>query len=169
MKSPIIIVEGIDRTGKTTFCNKLSKKTGFPIFKHIRNILDYSEMDNNNETDKFLQLIRLHSMTNGDGVIFDRCYISDYVYGIIERDYASYYAYLNKCVIEQELNKMNCILVLMLPTDIKRSSKEHGKDLTEYEEYFESAFYHSFIKHRIECNYDNIDDCINGIVEYVKE
>ena len=51
----IIIVEGIDRVGKTTLCEKLNKELKIPIYKHKNNQFYYNLMDNKNETDKMLQ------------------------------------------------------------------------------------------------------------------
>ena len=54
----LVIVEGIDRVGKTTFIDRLkSEDKGLHIFKHDKSIIDYSEMNDNNEADKMVQLL----------------------------------------------------------------------------------------------------------------
>ena len=37
----IIIVEGIDRVGKTTLCNRLRQELGYPVFKHNKSEFSY--------------------------------------------------------------------------------------------------------------------------------
>ena len=84
----LIIVEGIDRVGKTTLCNMLKDKLGFKIYKHKNNNFNYSKMDNDNETDKMLQLLDLYEQIGSDvNIVFDRFHWSDFVYGKIERNY----------------------------------------------------------------------------------
>ena len=159
----IIIVEGIDRVGKTTLCNALSKATGIPIYKHHNAVMSYSDMDNYNETDKMLQLIDVCNITKSD-IIFDRFHFSDYVYGILERDYESVSAIEHLKLIDNVLRKSNALLLLMQPTDIKRSSEEHGKDLTPYFKLMQNAYRLSTMN-MIMCNYNSMQD----IVDYVKE
>ena len=81
----IIVVEGIDRVGKTTLCNKIKEMTGYEIFKHSGNF-DYKRMDNDNETDKMLQVLKIAEIGKAN-IIFDRFHFSDFCYGTIERDY----------------------------------------------------------------------------------
>ena len=114
----IIIVEGIDRVGKTTLCNKLSQKTNIPIYKHKKS--NYSEMKNDIETDVMIQLIDLYKLLNGN-IIFDRFHWSDFVYGALERNYSIANAYNNINIIESKL-KDNAIIIYVKPTDINKSS-----------------------------------------------
>ena len=160
----IIIVEGIDRVGKTTLCEKLNNELSIPIYKN-KGIIKYSKMNNIEETDKMFKLLDMYELTKDFDVIFDRFNISDYVYGSIERRYDRSIARTNMEMINERLaNFDDALLILVTPTDIERSSKEHGKDLKEYNDMFKDAFDGVYFR-KIECNYNEIDD----VVKIVKE
>ena len=163
----IIIVEGVDRVGKTTLCNALSNTLNIPIYKHSQRFMNYSDMDNINETDKMLHLLDLCSLVNAD-VIFDRFHFSDYAYGIIERHYNEEDATRNLLMLDSVLARMNAIMILMKPTDINSSSVQHGKDLTPYLELMEKA--HSISSTLIyTCDYSHIDNMVKEIKELLYE
>lgn len=155
----IVIVEGIDRVGKTTLCNKLHEETYFPIYKHKHKEFNYSKMDNLNETDKMLQLLDLCNILHGN-IIFDRFHWSDLVYGILDRNYNIPLAYDNFHKIDQRL--INAIIIYVMPTDIEKSSIEHGKDLTKYNQLMEECKKYSFTK-VYTCTYLTINDIIKEI------
>lgn len=157
----IIIVEGIDRVGKTTLCKKLSKELQMPIYKHKNNQFDYKLMDNNNETDKMLQLLDLYQILNGD-VIFDRFHWSDYVYGNIERNYDGYKSSSNVNIIENKLKNMEAIIIYIKPTDLEESSRQHGKDLFKYDKLMDLCYNMCKLK-KIKCNYSSIDKIVEEI------
>lgn len=155
----IIIVEGIDRVGKTTLCNKLKKELNIPIYRHVGE-RDFTKIDNNNETEKFLQILEICNLTNCS-LILDRFNLSDYVYGIIERFYDIISAYKNFQIIDNILSQMDDVfLIYVLPTDIQESSRQHGKDLTIYENEFYSLFKQSKIKNKWRCTYNTLDEAI---------
>lgn len=155
----IIIVEGIDRVGKTTLCNKLHEEFNIPIYKH-NGIIPYNKMDNFEETDKMIYVKEFIELTN-ISLIFDRFHLTDFVYGIIERKYNSSIAVDNFRLIDDELSKINDVfLIYVLPTDIKESSRQHGKDLTMYDNKFYNTFRHSKIKNKWRCTYNTLDEAI---------
>lgn len=136
----IVIVEGIDRVGKSTFCRELSKDTHWLVYKHDNKQFNYKLMDNTNETDKMLQLLDLYDSLNeqlavGSGVIFDRFHFSDFAYGCNTRkDYNESVAFDNFVSIEKRLLEMKETVVLVLMYDSKgtmRASIEHGSNLDE--------------------------------------
>ena len=157
----LVIVEGIDRVGKTTLCEKLSEKLNVPIYKHKNEQFNYSKMDNENETDKMLQLLDMYSILDGD-VIFDRFHLSDFVYGTIERKYDLIKSEENVKKIEEKLKELNAILVLIVPTNVKESSEKHGKNLIEYAVTFENLFNESKIK-KLKCNFYSLDEAVEFI------
>ena len=159
----IIIVEGVDRVGKTTLCNALSNETSIPIYKHHNIVMNYSDMDNSNETDKMLQLIDVCNITHSS-IIFDRFHFSDYVYGTLERGYDTISSIENLKLIDNVLRRSNALLILMRPTDIKKSSEEHGKDLTLYFKLMQNAYRLSAMN-MITCDYNTMQRAI----DYVKE
>lgn len=130
----IVIVEGVDRSGKTTVANALSKALKIPVFRnkefgfenecHIRGAVY--------ETQKMWLMLNMVETLNAD-VIFDRLHLSEYVYGMIERGYINN----NVWKIDDRLKSLDAVIVHVRPYDIESSSLLHGKDLTEYEGAFE--------------------------------
>lgn len=152
----VIIIEGIDRVGKTTLCKRLSETLNIPIYKHVGEF-KYSKMDNENETDKMLQIIEICKLSNSF-IIFDRFHLTDFVYGVLEREYDSHKAENNKNEIEEKLNEIGAILIVVNPTSIVKSSKEHGKDLMMHNQLFKTLFSLAKIKNKIECDYTSFDE-----------
>lgn len=163
----LVIVEGIDRVGKTTLCNMLKDELGFKIYKHKNENFDYSKMDNDNETDKMLQLLDLYKQIGNDAnIVFDRFHWSDYVYGTIERKYNEDKAIENLHEITKKLAMLNALIVFIEPTDLIESSKKHGKNLSLYNLKMETCFNYSMDKIReVVIDYTTI----NGIVKVIKE
>lgn len=145
----IIIVEGIDRIGKTTLCNKISEVTKIPIHKY-NGIIPYSEMKNKQETDKMLSLIQLVEETKTD-IIFDRFHLTDCVYGIVERGYKVGKALKNVRLINERLQQYaeagNTVCVLLMrPTSLMKSSEEHGTDLSYHNQMFDEIWRNYFTR-----------------------
>lgn len=144
----IVVVEGIDRVGKTTFCDRLNEATGWPIYKHDNETFDYADMDDVNEVDKMLQILDVIDQLDdqfGDdrGIVFDRFHLSNLVYGWEERDY-NIVDSLTRCkAIEQRLlgMKQNVVLVMLYDDNGPyRASIEHGKDLSDYQQMFDFLY-----------------------------
>ena len=153
----IIIVEGIDRVGKTTLCNKLSESLNFPIHKHVKKTL-YKNMDNDNETDKMMQILDVCNQTHCN-IIFDRFHLSEYVYGVKDRCYDVSKASKNLLDVDNMLNDKNDVLLILVePVDIERSSLEHGSDLSMHKKIFDDIFKESCIKNKWKCTYNTLDE-----------
>lgn len=168
----IIIVEGIDRVGKTTLCNKLSKTLNIPIHKY-NGIIPYKKMKNKQETDKTLGLIQLIEETKSD-IIFDRCFLTDFVYGVLERGYNEKKAYKNMGLVFERLGSYslidNVFLVLVRSSNIGKSSKEDGRNLLAYSAMFDEACEIMLADKNLSNNicftsveYDGIDDLVNSL------
>lgn len=174
----IIVVEGIDRVGKTTIANKiqaeskLEQSMKFHVYKHDESFISYDKMDTDNEADKMAQLLTMADMFNCN-VLFDRFHLSDFVYGLVGRGYKFSDAYSNMRAIDTMLSDMNSVLVYVKPVDLKRSSVEHGSDLTMHDRLMDAAFNDSLMN-KIEVNYDVVEDkdyfdcMMNDIWRYVK-
>lgn len=163
----IVIVEGIDRVGKTTLCNMLKDKLGFKIYKHKNDNFNYSKMDNDNETDKMLQLLDLYEQIGSDvNIVFDRFHWSDFVYGKIERKYDEVKAINNLKIIEKKLKEVNAIIIFVEPTNINRSSNEHGKSLLLYNYEMEGCFERSDLS-KIKTNYNDLNDVVEFVAEEI--
>lgn len=151
----IIIVEGIDRVGKTTLVNRIQKATGFTVY-HDNNVFGVNKMDNENETDKMLKMLEVYKVGK-PGIIFDRFHWTDFVYGCLQRNYSFTRALENKDLIETELRVLKAVIVLVKPTDIEESSLQHGSDLSRHEQLFELLFSESRLD-KLSCTYDTIYD-----------
>lgn len=159
----IIIVEGIDRVGKTTLCNLINDVFDIKTHKY-KGIVEYKNMNNLEETDKTLGLFQLAIETDID-IVFDRAYMSDYVYGIIDRNYSPLEASKNLKVIEDFICKNNdkFILIMIKPENIDKSNKEHGKDLSKHEILFEDLFKESKINNKALFSYSSLNEALNYI------
>lgn len=157
----IIIVEGIDRVGKSTLCNKLSETLNIPIFKYS-GLISNDKKRNDYETDKLLLTLEAFNCSK-QSVIFDRFHLTDYVYGRLERNYKHKKANFNFEIIEHELNKIgNVHLIYVIPTDIHYSSCEHRKNLLIHNELFNNVFENSIIENKYKIDYNGIDNLVNG-------
>lgn len=159
----IYVVEGIDRVGKTTLCEMLSKSTSTKVFKHDCSFFPYDKMDNDNETDKMMQLVELATTTNSD-IIFDRFHLSDFAYGITKRHYDGAVALKNFLMIDRKLSEVGAVLIVVRPESIDKSSEEHGSDLREVHSYISIAYSLSHMK-KLETMYDMFDDTLDAIYE----
>lgn len=159
----IIIVEGIDRVGKSTLCKMLSDKLSIKIFKH-EGIMKNSLKDNLNETDKLLEVLELSEMLKGN-LIFDRFHLTDYVYGVVQRGYNERDAFNNFAILDSRIAKTDeyAFLILVKPTDVVRSSREHGYDLSEHDRRFQYLFEESRIKNKCCVTYDTLQDAITFV------
>lgn len=145
----IVILEGIDRVGKTTIAEELRDKLGFEIFKKER-----TEPKNSSFYDsKSINMINygnalgLVDMFNWDkfdkNIVIDRFHWTEAVYSMIDRGQDSQMIFM-KYVEEKMLEKKNkYLMVYVRPTDIKFSSRAHGSDLSKHLKEFEKLYENS--------------------------
>lgn len=160
----IVVIEGIDRVGKTTLARKLVK-AGFVYLKDefvlqskfFENFDDYSL----GKCDSFVAVAkRLHE--EGKNIVIDRLHITELVYGKTKRgktNQAGCFA------IDMELASLGAILCLVEPADIARSNELAGEDQTEMNELFKSYSKISSMS-VLTCNYDTIDETADCIINY---
>lgn len=134
----IIAVEGIDRTGKSTFCEALSDSSGFANF-YVPESDIVSNEDKNmyDEADKCLKLAVLANLSATD-VVFDRFHISDFVYGIVNRNYDVDEAMKLFKKVDKKLAKLGVVIYYFKPKTVAYSSVLEGRDLTKEYELFET-------------------------------
>lgn len=133
----IIAVEGIDRTGKSTFCEALSNKTGFVNFYAPESdIVKNKDKNMYDEADKCLKLATLADLSSTD-VVFDRFHISDFVYGIVNRNYNIDEAMTLFKKVDQKLAKLGVVIYYFKPIIVAYSSLLEGRDLSKEYELFE--------------------------------
>lgn len=164
----VIIIEGIDRVGKTTLANKLSKELNIPIFKKDRigkNDSTYDSMIVN-----FGNAAGLLDMWNWkdfkQDIIVDRFHWTELVYGEIERRPDTRF-YMNIIENTMVLKKEKYLMIYMRPTSIERSSGEHGKDLSEYLKRFDELATITQLN-LIIGDYNQIDEIVKEVKEKLK-
>lgn len=154
----IIIVDGIDKVGKTTLCKLLSKEFGLNISKDdTRYFGSHSNIDINTEKDNtFVNLIEQGCL---DNVVFDRFHMTEYVYSKVERGKENKYM----LDIDERLSKQDVIMILVFPVDINWSSRMHGSDLSLHQKEFEMFYKKSKIKKKYRCTHVTYDVVLNQI------
>ena len=159
----IVIIEGIDRVGKTTLCNMLQQHGYVSLDRTI-----YADKANTSIDvyDKILsertiaQAQVLSMIPTTTKIVIDRFHLSQIVYGLLERNQ-------DNIVIMQlieDMLKHNSILVYVEPIDINWSSLEHGKDLSQHAAYFD-ALYESSVLTKRKTNYTSLDLALADILE----
>lgn len=161
----VIIVEGIDRVGKTTLVDMLQKETGFPVYKNSTGF-KLESMDNENETDKMLKMLQVCELGNVN-IIFDRFHWTDAAYGCVQRGYNVQKAMQNVALIEKKLYEMGAMVVLVRPTDLHKSSEEHGSDLSPHNAIFDTLYDRSMTK-RFACNYHNLSKAKDWVMASIR-
>ena len=162
----LIIIEGIDKVGKTTLANRMVNELGFDKFEVIKKPIRISGSEIEKILTKTIETEKIYSVLpalkiidkNKVNMLFDRFHLSEYVYGLIDRGYKNNSMF----EVDKILSKFkNIILILVNPIDIKKSSFEHGSDLTKHYEEINKFFNISRIKNKIVCTYDDFDIMIN--------
>lgn len=166
----MIIVEGIDRVGKTTIAKMISKKLGIKIFDNP--YMDFTWIDSNNETkvatkkasykNMFVNLERMNVMLNfleqfkTEDYIADRFHMTEYVYGKNDRGYKNLSAFNQ---IDERLANLGAIIVYVKPKDINWSSEQHGSDLSSHLKDFNELIGITKCK-VITCDCDSLEEAV---------
>lgn len=160
----IVVIEGIDRVGKTTLARKLVKggftylKDEFVLSKEfITSFDDYSV----GKCDSFLAVIRQLS-DEGKNIVIDRLHITELVYGKSKRGKCNEAA----ChALDMELANMGALLCLVEPANLELSNRLANDDQTMMHGLF--SYYTSVSSMpSIVTNYDRLDataDYILGV------
>ena len=159
----IVLVEGIDRVGKTTFAKKL-EEAGF-IYLKDEFVIDGSFIDNFpdysvGKCDSFVAMAkRLHE--EGKNVVIDRLHITEMVYG---DDIRCGMSNSSACwAVDMALANMGAILCYIRPSDIELSNKLDGTNQGKRSELFDFYVKLSAMK-KYTFNYNMIDDIAQHII-----
>lgn len=163
----VIIIEGIDRVGKTTLCDRIIEKyKGQYDFKRFRDDTRYVHSHNFKDvnTEKINTLQNLIEEGFVDNIVLDRYHMTEFVYGGCDRAYKNEYMFdidrrLAKLPV-RDRNPINVILVYMQPVDIERSSAEHGKNLSRHLRWYEDFYNSSRIKNKVKVDYLTMDEAL---------
>lgn len=157
----MIIVEGIDRVGKTTLVNLLRDKTNMPVLNDTY-LYDTADM----RKDKRVNVEKIKTIVNfardvNDKFIVDRLHWSEMIYGYCDRGYDNVVSCLD---IEDELINLGAKIILVVPTDVVSSSKQHGEDLSKHAKLFEAVFDNSKID-KFKCDYNTLSEALRWVIE----
>lgn len=162
----IIIVEGVDRVGKTTLCEKLAKVTGYKIFRDdTRYFGNHKDAYINTEKINTLQCL----IDNGvvKDIILDRYHFTEFVYGYFDREYCN----IAMQDIDKRLSNLGheVLLLYVKPENVILSSIEHGRNLREHNKLMCKLFNASEIKTKIDLKYRDIDDVVDVVCDIMKD
>lgn len=142
----IVILEGIDRVGKTTIAKELESKLGFKIFKKDR-IYGNSIPDKNAALVNYGNALGIVDVLNWDGfndnIVIDRFHWTEAVYSLCDRDNREAKKLMGYVELKMLEKKEKYLIVYVRPTDIKFSSRMHGSDLSQHLEEFEKLYSHT--------------------------
>lgn len=165
----IVIIEGIDRVGKTTLANVINKTFKIPIFKQNRiggNLL----MSDNVMTINYGTMLGQINFWNwdnfNDNLILDRFHWTEAVYSLIERnnDKPMQYVQTIESYMARRINKY--LIIQVMPTDINWSSMQHGLDLSLHQDKF-NELYDKCNLNKCRCTFESYNDVINKIGELI--
>lgn len=179
----VIIIEGIDRVGKTTLANMISKKYHIPIFKQER-IEKGSLVALGNVGNYYENYIRAKSLVefwNSDSfvqdIIIDRFHWTEAVYSWVDRHArvpAELMLYTDDSVQRLMSKKRDkYIIIYVRPTDIEWSSQQHGKYLYRHDDMFERVRNYSVRDNMlmpnniIDCTYNEFEDVLDTLDGYL--
>ena len=159
----IVVVEGIDRVGKTTLVHML-RQAGFVdlkdefVLKQIffSNFPDYSL----GKCDSFVAIAKKLN-EEGKNVVIDRLHLTELVYGKTVRGETNAEGCL---ALDIELAKLGAMLCLVKPADISISNELAEVDQTERNEWF-NYYYSISSMRKIWCDYDSLGEAANYIIQ----
>ena len=161
----IVVVEGIDRVGKTTLVNKLVKagfiklKDEFIINEFVEKFDDYSI----GKCESFVQAAK-NLEEQGHNVVIDRLHLTEYVYGTIRNRGVNEQAVW---AIDMILTNLNALLCYVRPSNIEISNNEAGLNQEKYDEMFEFATKLSSIR-SVVTDYNHLDEAFDTIMFFTK-
>lgn len=177
----VIIIEGLDRTGKTTLANELSKRFNIPIYKKDREKCGDSFVDDEliNLGDSIATVKLFNSeLFKGRHVILDRFHWSEYVFNMVDRRAHLQERYLELVCEEMNNNPSNYIVIHMHPTNLLRcvNDDECGRSIDRFAEYYKyfciaQSFCEEKFKDLMVYNscYSGIDKTCNLIGDLIKK
>ena len=169
MKGLIVVVEGLERTGKTTLCKEFEER-GFVYFKDFNRINKHICLGMESRLDTTLTFLQNLS-ENGVNVVVDRLHLSEYSYGkIFRKGYSA-----NVDYIDNAISKLNSVLIYCKDSDFEEYKnrmllKYTSKQVDELSDKFEYYFDKSEIKNKFEYEFSKYDvsKYVNYIFEQIK-
>lgn len=168
MKGLIVVVEGLERTGKTTLCKEFEKR-GFVYFKDFNRINYHDVTSLEGRLDTTLTFLQNLS-ENGVNVVVDRLHLSEYSYANTLRKLGG--AARNVDYVDNAISKLNSILILCKSDNDEEYKnrmllKYTDKQVEELSNRFEYYFDKSEIKNKFE--YEFVEWGVSEYVDYIFE
>lgn len=174
----LILIEGIDRVGKSTLAEKLHQAIDGSILLDRTfddNIVKFMKMDYSQSTTnaRELELINVYdSMMEANEntvLIVDRFHLSTALYESVLRNNYTNAMIASKRIDRYFAERNDIVLIHVKPSDIKLSSMLHGSDLSNDAKFMQMLVDDSFIKNKLEVNWFMIQNCIDSIVASIME
>lgn len=168
----VIILEGIDRVGKTTLANKIKEVFNGEIFKAQRVEIPYASLDENNALSYgyCMGQVQLFNQTYANDkerhIIIDRFHWTEYVYTKLQRDITLDDWYYKNIEREMLRNKKGYFIIQMMPIDINVCSRMHGSDLSRHQKLFNEVYKDSELL-KYKCTYKTGDLALGAIEEFI--
>lgn len=151
MKGLIVVVEGLERTGKTTLCKEFEKR-GFVYFKDFNRINYHDVTSLEGRLDTTLTFLQNLS-ENGVNVVVDRLHLSEYSYGNVFRKLQG--TAKNVDYIDNAISKLNSVLIYCKDNDFEEYKKRMLLKYTpEYVEKLSNTFEYYFDKSEIKNKFE---------------
>lgn len=167
----IIIIEGIDRVGKTTLAKILSERFGISILKQER-IGGNNQVSNDNALINYGRALGLVDIFNSicftQNIILDRFHWTEAVYSLIDRNNNEQLLRMNEVELQMLKCKDKYLIIQVMPVDIKRCSRMHGSDLSKHQIEFDKL-YHECKLDKIRCSHFSYDTCISEVERRLKD
>lgn len=168
MKGLIVVVEGLERTGKTTLCKEFEKR-GFVYFKDFNRINYHDVTSLEGRLDTTLTFLQNLS-ENGVNVVVDRLHLSEYSYANTLRKLGG--AAKNIDYIDNAISKLNSVLILCKSDNDEEYEnrmllKYTTNQIEALSNRFEYYFNKSEIKNKFEYEFVKYD--VSKYVNYIFE
>lgn len=172
MNKTIMIIEGIDRVGKTTLINKL--KAYYSTFEEMDISVIKASFNCSNPTEKVFQekiyttLCMFRDLekciSNDSLILMDRFYMTEEVYGLVDRGYQTKVSDLSEIMLSKL--DMNVITIYVEPVNLLESEKKHGTKLSNHLKIFENVLKLTKLK-TVRTNYDEINNDFENLIERI--
>lgn len=173
----VIILEGIDRVGKTTLANMLSERFNIPIYKQERiggNEIQLNMgcrnsgrlMKSSNLLMNYTRACTLVEFWNwsgyNDNIIMDRFHWTEAVYSLVDRKSPEVMTMMKNVENEMLKQKDKYLIIQVMPVDIKWSNRQHGSDLSRHQKEFDKLYEESKMN-KYRCTYYSYELAINEV------
>lgn len=173
----VIIIEGIDRVGKTTLANKLSERFDIPIYKQERiggNEIQLNFTARNSgrwmkSSNMLMNYTRARTLVDfwnwigyNDNIIMDRFHWTEAVYSLVDRNSPEVRTMMENIEAEMLKQKDKYLIIQVMPVDIKLSSRQHGSDLVRHQKEFDDLYDKSKLN-KYRCTYYSYGACIDEV------